>query len=526
MIMRYLFLFLFISILALTSAARAGMLSSDAAQAVFGYPMSVAGMGMGGMSTFLEGDTTGLFDNPASNFGSRAAILGGRDLANLDLAQSYTGDFGAIGVAYRNLGLKSLPQPGGTNSNLSGSNIILGYAFQIKNWKTSLGINLRKTDISFGVAGTGSDLSLGVVSHPLNWLAVGGYAQNILVAGNSFGVIKSSGGYDAIPGRLLLGAKINILALRRKALIKKYGEWNLALELEGRPGDSNFPLLWRVGVEWKRDKLLALRLGENQESDGRGSFGQLTAGFSLNFDDFGFNYAYFPSSVTRHESSHYFSAGLNYLPEEGLPEEYKKKSIRADVLELLYPPQDFETYDEKVEVSGKLLEKVSLQVNDREVMVNPDLSFSADIPLKTGKNYIEVVATQGDDEVMVSRSVLRRVRVVLAKGTTLTKSEVKKVENLATLGVVEITPTGFNPEEKVCRGELASWLVRARGIKPVPLAADPFPDVPKTDKFAAYIKVAAEAGWLPVYADGKFHPEALVSEEEAKGAFQRFDSAK
>jgi len=292
-----------------------------------------------------------------------------------------------------------------------------------------------------------------------------------------------------------------------------------------RPANTSYPTLIRVGLEWRPNAFFGLRVGENQEADTltKQIYNQMTAGASISLADFEFQYAYYPTSLGNTENKSYFSIALNYLPEEGLPEDFRTKGLRPDSLQISYPPQDFTTYDETVDVSGKVLEGITLKINSHDVFIAPDLTFQAKVPLKVGKNVIEAVATKGNKYLTVQKNVLYKIPVKIATGSNLTDTEKVKVENLATLGIVDIPSAGFDANKQITRAELAAWLAKAKDLHAVPLSQDPFSDVSRMNKYASYIKMAVDQGWMNAYPDRTFKPDQAVSEEEAKEVFRVFD---
>ena len=102
-----------------------------------------------------------------------------------------------------------------------------------------------------------------------------------------------------------------------------------------------------------------------------------------------------------------------------------------------------------------------------------------------------------------------------------------KVENLVTLGVIEVSPdTKFEIEALIKRGEMISWLVKATGLAIPKVEEAVLIDVPKNHKYAPYIKAALDAGYLTVGTDGKFRPDDPVKEEEGQAFFKAFGIVK
>ncbi len=100
----------------------------------------------------------------------------------------------------------------------------------------------------------------------------------------------------------------------------------------------------------------------------------------------------------------------------------------------------------------------------------------------------------------------------------------QKLKNLATLGVIDIEPEKeYKLEERITRGELAMWLVKAKGLSITRLKEDPFKDVSRTNLLAPYIKAVVDAGLMKGYPDGTFRPKDGVTEKEGLVILKRFN---
>lgn len=103
------------------------------------------------------------------------------------------------------------------------------------------------------------------------------------------------------------------------------------------------------------------------------------------------------------------------------------------------------------------------------------------------------------------------------------KRDKSAIEDLATLGVIDITPDKvFESEGAITRAELASWLVKAKGIVVSEPRADPFRDVPAKSPYAGSVKAAVDAGYMKPYPDGTFRPNQPITEQEGVDTIKRF----
>lgn len=82
---------------------------------------------------------------------------------------------------------------------------------------------------------------------------------------------------------------------------------------------------------------------------------------------------------------------------------YKKT---APILEIEFPPEEFQTSEEEIEIKGETDPEVRLTINDRFVPVRSDGSFTHLVSLSGGENLIEIVATdQAENQTKVERKV-------------------------------------------------------------------------------------------------------------------------
>jgi hypothetical protein len=180
------------------------------------------------------------------------------------------------------------------------------------------------------------------------------------------------------------------------------------------------------------------------------------------------------------------------------------------------------TYDDKIDVFGKVKPGVEVYINGLRAAVDQDNAFKTTVPLRLGKNLVIVEARYEGEKKTWKYKVLRKAKVEVAD-----PEKREKVESLVTLGVIEISPgEEFVMEAGITRGELSSWLVKSADIKLPEVKEDLFPDVPKDHPLAPYIKVVADMKLLMPFPDGTFRPGAPVSKEEGTAIFKRFGAAR
>jgi len=177
---------------------------------------------------------------------------------------------------------------------------------------------------------------------------------------------------------------------------------------------------------------------------------------------------------------------------------------------LFNPPDKFVTYSPIVMLQGQSTPAAPLLVNNTSFTPKDDGSFSCGLVLNKGKNRIEA----GGKTVRVLRLVTfpdieqaYEGKKHWARGP---------IVYLATLGMIEGYPDGnFYPGNPVTRGELATWLAKAKKL-PVPtLEADVFFDVPKEQWRAPYVKAITAAGYMPPYSTEMFGLDDPISRREA-----------
>ncbi|MFH1386979.1 MAG: PorV/PorQ family protein [bacterium] len=362
-------------------------------------------------------------------------------------------------------------------------------------------------------SGSGFDLDLGVLYPVNNYLTLGANAQNILPS--SIAKITKSTGSDGIPATIKVGAKVAILGKEGEALVasgnrKLYG--NIDYDYNGsRPGVAHYGLeLWPVNN-------LALRAGFDDKD--------LTAGIGFRVAGVEFNYAYHPYSGINENTTQYFSIG--YL---GEPRQRELK-VKLDS-----PADKSVVYSDNVTVSGKIeiiegddpspAGLLTVRLNDAVVPVNADNTFSAEIPLsKHGKNLVTVIAA--DSAGNTGNLEARLVRLTSFADVPEGYWAKLPIENNATVGMVNGYPDGtFRPNSALTRAELATLLVRAKGIKLPATPRQVFKDVKKDFWAAKYIEVAQKEGLVKGYPDKTFRPNNKINKVEGIAVMVRFDQLK
>jgi len=193
-------------------------------------------------------------------------------------------------------------------------------------------------------------------------------------------------------------------------------------------------------------------------------------------------------------------------------------SISAVKLTLTSPKDKTITEATTLMVNGQLDGAKSITINGMKI--NPTgRNLEAMAILNPGKNLmnIDVTGTGGD---RVSKS-LRVIRVIafddLKQLFGLREHWAKKqVIALATLGIIEgYADNNFKPEDPMTRGEFATWLARAKGLKLAKPSKDLYFDVPKEHWRAPFIKAVVDAGIMGGTSQNVFGIETPLKRSEA-----------
>jgi hypothetical protein len=270
----------------------------------------------------------------------------------------------------------------------------------------------------------------------------------------------------------------------------------------------------------------------------------LNFGAGARFGEWGFDFAACWEPL-RDEYLYYFST--LYLPKEWVV--VKKLEIAKPSLVLERPFERISlednamVYDDRIEVSGKVKPGIEVYVNGLRAYTAEDQSFKVVVPLMLGKNLILVEAHYQGEKKSWKYKVLRKARVLVAEEKIISQElqkavtpEVKealkkkeeeiakrraKVEELVTLGVIEVTPEAeFRLEASITRGELATWLVRASGLPLPKVDRDVALDVKRDHPLAPLIKAAIDWDFFKLFPDGTFRPNAPVTKEEGERLFK------
>lgn len=515
-------------------------------------------LGMGAAFTGLADDVNSALYNPGGLAWVKGIALTIKDFDNLVALQAYPTGFGSsLGLAVVSQKLNDIPSGSGVAS--SNSNVVLlSYGTKLnfipalyKNpaWqkvgvglaiKGLLGETLRRTGVRDRSA-TGWDLDLGVLYKATEWWSVGFAAQNFLPAKALGGGVLywDQGGEEGVPASFKLGGSARVI-----------GDLNTPVFLEGREltvaGELNYasgkPMV-RLGGEWGLNKTWFFRTGVMQQLKVDSVVSGLNFGAGYRTESWGADLVICREPL-RDEALFYCS--VLYFPKDWIvlkKLDVDKPSLYLEsALEKISLEDNIITYEDKIEVFGRVKPGVEVYVNDLRAATAEDNTFKVVVPLQFEKNLIIVEARYEGDKKSWKYKVLRKARIKVAEEkdvkrelerakdeaakAALRKKEAEiaarkqKVEELVTLGVIEVTAEAeFRLDASITRGELASWLAKSTGNRLPKVDKDVYPDVSKDNPLAPYIKAVTDWNLMKPFPDGYFRPGSPVSKEEGEKLF-------
>lgn len=533
MVRAYLILFFLFIFLCCQSHAQLGEIGINPLKAEIG----ARPLGMGAAFAGLADDVNALLYNPGGMAWAKGISLTFRDFENITAVQAYPTGYGSsLGLAVATSKIANIPI--GTREAYSSSSLVLlSYGTKLVflpdlykeevfqkvglglNIKGLLGQTLSRTG-QLDRSASGWNMDVGVLWKAADWWSVGYSAQNILPGKALGGEIKwDVGTEEAVPFTQKLAAAARFIGDIGSPVFMEGRELLLGGELDF---SSTAPMLLRVGGEWSIDRTYFIRLGLMQQSRSGSVASSWNFGLGWRGENWGIDLVSYRESI-RDEvltclSALYFPKEWIVIKKLDIP---KPAVILEEPFEHISLTDNIVTYDSKIEVLGKVKPGVEVYVNGLRAATAADNTFKVVVPLQPEKNLIMVEARYEGEKKTWKYKVLRKAKVRVVE-----KKEVKlkeKVEVLVTLGVIEVTPEAdFKLEASVTRGELATWLVKATGLRLPKVDRDPFPDVKRDNPLAPYIRAAVDWDLLEPFPDGNFRPGAPVSKEEGEKLFKIF----
>lgn len=159
------------------------------------------------------------------------------------------------------------------------------------------------------------------------------------------------------------------------------------------------------------------------------------------------------------------------------------------------PKDQLVTLEKIITLKGKGDDLETLWVNDQRLKFDTQGIFSCGLILNYGKNYVEIQADRETKNLKILRLKTYPDVELETKGKKHWARN--QITYLATLGLIEEYPDGnFYPNQPIMRGELATWIARAKKLKLPVLKRDTFYDLPKEHWRARYIQAAIDAGYM------------------------------
>ncbi|MCX5751170.1 MAG: PorV/PorQ family protein [Candidatus Saganbacteria bacterium] len=362
-----------------------------------------------------------------------------------------------------------------------------------------------------GASATGMDLDIGLLMKPLPWLNVGLVQQNAL-QGN---ITSGYGVADKLPSLTKAGVRIGVLGSEQNALMTADQTLDLAVDADINTSNANIPTAMHIGVEYWPLRVLALRAGVDQNASSGTVVSNYTAGVGFRYGGIQFDYAYHPYYGLTDDATHFFS--ISYVGEAKAPVVVPFK------VTLVSPSDKSVIYDEYVDVQGEVEgTDVVVSANDVNLPV-VDGKFTGKVPVdKVGKKLVVVKANDsfGNNYEQEFR-ILRLASFVDVGEGYWAKSP---IEETGTIGLVQGYPDGsFKPSGALTRAEMATLIVRAKGIDVPTVTGKVFPDVSADHWAAPYIKLARTYDWVEGYPSGDFKPNQRITKAESITILSRLD---
>lgn len=191
----------------------------------------------------------------------------------------------------------------------------------------------------------------------------------------------------------------------------------------------------------------------------------------------------------------------------------------ASLLTISQPKDKIIASQEVIMLTGSGPGLRSITVNNAPIEMDAAGNFSCGLILAPGKNFVEVVGWNSTGQ--AEKKTLRILRTLSFEDADETYDNHRhwarhEVVTLATLGIIEGYPDGdFYLNQAATRGEFATWVIKAKGIKVYPVSKDVFFDVPKEHWRAPYIKAAYDKHYMKAVSPNNFGIDDPLMRSEA-----------
>jgi len=414
-----------------------------------------------------------------------------------------------------NLSKKLLP----STTDLYGGYTIKYFTKSASGWGTS------------DMTGSGYAADVAVLYKPKGAISYGLTLQNILASTMSY----ASGQEDTIGSAAKVGTKVSLMGdtLDGGAIYQSDSKVDVALDYDMGISE-NIPATFHMGVEYlpqiginNIDKILTLRAGVNQIPTPTGNISNITMGVGINYLGVEFNYAFCPSYANLPVNENGTPQDMNYfsISYVGVPTPVKPIEEMKPLISEVMPNDKILTREQAILIQGKVNNPAKIakvEINGAGVNITDAGSFEMNVPLSTiGKHLVVVLATD-----ITGKTEERQVRVIrLVKFADVPENHwaLTPIEQLATTGLIEGYPNGtFQPERALSRAELATLLVKSKGIEPPAITEKTFKDMPPSHWAARYVKGALTMGLVKGYPDKTFKPNNKITRTEGVVVLTRF----
>jgi hypothetical protein len=381
--------------------------------------------------------------------------------------------------------------------------------------------------ISDGVI-SGYDMDIGLLYKPISWLSIG-WDQIDALPVSMGGKLSNSAGEHSLPTTTKLGFAFQVLG--ENGIYSNPQPLTYLLDFDYMPTRSNYPTLYRTGVEWWPSNYLALRFGLDQDIIGKSDSSGIEVetnpafGAGVLYNGFKFDYAYHKYGALSENETSYIS--LSYASPAFIPPPPKKVILR-EYLTNVTPKDKFITHDEAVVIKGELTDVgavTSLLINDQIIPYATNGTFEATYPLVLGKNSFLIKVLQNDK--VLATTEVRVLRLASFKDVPEGYWAKEAIEYLATIGIIGGYPDGtFRPDKIINRAELTTLLVKAKGFTSAESTDTIFSDVRKKHWASFYIQNGVDLGLVTGYPDKTFRPAKSLNRAEGVTILSRFAELK
>ncbi|HTY14001.1 MAG TPA: S-layer homology domain-containing protein [Candidatus Omnitrophota bacterium] len=501
-------------------------------------------LGMGRYYTALSDDSSAVFLNPAGLSQVKTdqiMSMSGKFISQVNyftLAAAIPSNYGTIGFGYSNsnfgfsspvLNLVEISPgeyrvvPSTTESFTSNDNnyvVSMAYGNTFLRDDVSLGGTLKFFNESMSGSTRGNsfgiDMDLGALYRPNNIFSFGLNAKNILPSSLGGSVKWDTGLVESIPATVNLGSNVRITRVGPTNL----GQLNLGADYEFTPSNTSVPGFWHLGAEWWPISFMGLRAGVDQDIIGSGSgSGYATAnnpsaGLSLLFSDFEFDYAYHAYNDIPANATSYFS--ISY--------QKPKPKAKPHMLTITDPKDRTIEYNKIISVKGSVLDDhiKAVKLNSNAVALDKQGNFKTIADLQLGKN---IFTAHGFDaakkEIASAQARVTRLKSYPDVPNGYWAKE--PIEYLSALGIFSGYPDGsFSPEGSVTRSEFAVMLQQYATTKQTEESNSIFKDMAVNDLIGQLVIAARDKSLVNGYPDQTFRPFAKITRAEAVSILSRF----